>query len=132
MSSIWRYDDGEYVGFDPDLVLMTMDASEAPVLVRKDPEDDWIIIAQGPPGTIHAHVVTHDDVASLGVPTLWHAAVIGAREHVAMWKRAQQAEQAADREPVPIGTLIDALLEELEARRIAREENPDAETPDPS
>ena len=117
MTGIWRETD-EGVGFDLGLVLMTMEASECPVLVRKDPDGDWTVIIQGPPGYLHAH--TADDHAE---------ALVIAQVHAEQWRK--QTAREAEREPTQIGQLIDELLAELSRRR-NREENPDAETTDPA
>lgn len=87
MTSIFRHDEDGRLGFDLDLAMMTMQASQCPVLVRRDPDGEWTVIAQGPPGVIHAHVITLEDAFELGVASVFDAAIDCARLHADRWRR---------------------------------------------
>ena len=122
MTGIFRnYDDPDVQGFDIDLVMMTMQASQCPVLVRRDPDGDWIVIAQGPRHVLHAHIVTIDDAIREGVPTVFDAAIQCAREPAEKWKRAEALGPGG---PVVLAEILDALFAANPHLTDPREEHP--------
>ena len=113
--TIWRRDDDDAViGFDMDLTIMAMQASECPVLVRKDPEGDWWVIVQGPPNIIHAHVIHPLEAAAAGYASCWEAAIHLARQELVPWL-ALAAHDSSD--PAVLRPLLVEILALLKTHR---------------
>lgn len=87
---------GEWA-IDVDLAEMTMQASQSPVLVRRDPLGQWWVFIQGPPGVFHGHWFGDEQVIDeTGVhASAWAAAITCADEHAVPW-RIQQIRDATE------------------------------------
>lgn len=84
--SVFKVDeDAGLLGVDPDVVFMTMQASQCPVLIRRDPEGDWWVLVQAPPGVLHAMTVIREAAIIEGFPTAFDAALDAARRAAAQW-----------------------------------------------
>lgn len=80
MSIFVRRADG-VIGADTQLVAMQFEASKASVLVRRDQEGDWWVIALSPTG-IDAHIIDQLAAAVEGYASPWSAALDLARRHI--------------------------------------------------
>lgn len=106
--TLFHIDEDLDVNVRVDLAMMTMQASQCPVLVRRDPVGTWWVIAQGPPQVLHAHQIDPVAAALDGFPTPWDAAMDVAREHTLPWRVQQHSDPA---ELIKLGLSLLDLIE---------------------
>ena len=99
-------------GLDIPRTLMNMEASQCPVLVRRDPDGDWWVITQGPIGQLHCHVIDQMTAVMTGHESAWRAALAQADLDTRPWLAARARESG---DPEQLRAILDRLFESFQS-----------------